>query len=90
MYKRSDFNTEGEWLEHMRLWFAGLAMAHMTHAERGNCLHDLKLRGIDPPNPRLTDTVERMIARMAYAQADAMLAERERAEGREHNVSRPN
>lgn len=68
MPRRSQFATEAEWLEHLRLWFAGQALGALV-AFAGR---DAKTTW-DENTPEIVDT--------AYAIADAMLAERERKDG---------
>lgn len=73
MPKRSDFQTEAEWLYHLRIWFAGKAMtiAHVTYAA-GRIKDE---RRPDAVNLGYEDTVDAdIIAEYACSLADAMLA----------------
>lgn len=58
---RSQFETEAEWLDHLRSWFAGQAIADILAT-----VHPMSIE--QEANAKL--------AGMAYAIADAMLAER--------------
>ena len=62
MPKRYEFKTKTEWLEHLRLWFAGMAL-------QGS-------RTIIPAKIEWCTAQE--VAAASYAVADAMLSEREK------------
>ncbi len=71
---RNQFESEAEWLEHMRMYFAAKAM----HAELMTCgvpgeACDALVRAIK----KTGESPEDHIARVAYEMADAMLAARE-------------
>lgn len=59
---RHQFNSEEEWLEHLRIWFAGQALVGI--------LSGLAMGAKDEPNRAM------FLSQCAYEMADAMLAER--------------
>lgn len=72
---RSQFETEAEWLDHLRSWFAGQALAGQLASFANATWLDAAIaaaetRGIGFPEH---------VAGSCYDLADAMLAEREKA-----------
>lgn len=65
---RSQFKTEEEWLEHLHLWFTGMALMGRTAAIKD--WMDL-------------NEIAKMVAKVTYVFADAMLKEREKSESTE-------
>lgn len=61
MPTRPQFETEAEWLAHLRIWFAGQALAGLS---------------MTWPQMNKADDQPARIAHLAYTIADAMIAER--------------
>ncbi len=70
---RSQFETEKEWLDHLLLWFAGMALQGMLSGVESDymamqaTLNDCERRGL---------TIQGYFAARAYTAADAMLKRR--------------
>jgi hypothetical protein len=69
MPKRHEFKTEAEWLEHLRLWFAGMALqGWCSTMQDKNARIWVKEEGVQ--------SVLSITASACYRYADAMLTER--------------
>ncbi len=80
MPKRDEFKTEAEWLAHLRLWFAGMALQGLvSNQEYGG-----QIQRLFDPDKRVaaqgeeSETPQDYVARLAGAFADAMLKERDK------------